>query len=173
MSETIIQTTEEFKSRIEECSKIDKQNGIKYNVIRDNLSPSCDKNYKYNYMCFLDDRQFYHMNYGYLPWPPGVYFSEDIDFMKSTLHFFTEICNDNKKKISNMSLSEFIKTLKEKTDDDSQVRKHAKKEYIVRLEKRWKGKRECKLKDIAMKDDFFYEGLVLFCILPEYFIKVY
>ena len=174
MSETIVHNKEDM-SMIGRYEKEDYKKGIKYCVIRDNLSVRSDPYHKYNYYCYLTNKEAYHKRYGYLPFPPHVPFSNDAHYMKSCINLWGDIFYDNQQKIIKMNLEEFYKFLEKKNETPAinHITSVFRKEYLHHYKKRWSKLEGLSLVEVGKMDDFIYKGLVLFDILPEFFIKIY
>jgi hypothetical protein len=174
MSETIV-TIKEDMDTIKKYEQEDRDKGIRYCIVRDNLSPRENSFHKYNYYCYLTNKQFYHIRYGYLPWPKKVPFSEDIGYMKSVLNLWLDRCYGDQQKIIKMNLQEFYTMLSKipMMDDDNISTRMAKKEYLEMFKKKWNNHEGLSLVEVGKKDDFIYRGLVLFNYLPEFFVKIY
>jgi len=174
MSETIVHNKEDINT-IVKYEKDDYKNGIKYCVIRDNLSVRSHPTHKYNYYCYLTDKEAYHKRYGYFPFPPNVPFSEDAHYMKSCINVWGDVFYATQQKIIKMNLEEFYKflTLANETPAINHVTSVARKEYLHQYKKRWMKPKGLSLVDVGLKDDFIYNGLILFDILPQFFVKMY
>jgi hypothetical protein len=170
MGEIRIKEKKDFSQK--KLRNLEKQLGaVNYIVIRDNLS---SKKYKeHNFHNFITGRQFFHTQHGYKAYPPGVYFSEDLEFMKSMVNIYKEKHNKLYKKLKNIGTGGYLKFLYELYDkyEGNTIRKNFMKEYLTAFEDKYK-KESYHLFSIAEGNNFIYWGFYLFEILPEYFIKI-
>lgn len=173
MSETIAHNKEDC-DMISSHEKMDYSKGVKYCVIRDNLSPREDPFHKYNYHCYLNNKEPYHMRYGYFPFPPNVPFSDDAHYMKSGINIWGDVFYNTQQKVIRMNLKEFYDFLSFTIfDGKERVTTQAKKDYLEKFKRKWRKPELLSLVEVGIKDDFIYKGLVLFGIIPEFFVKVY
>jgi len=174
MSEVILKDLSLFdQKKIEEYAKLDKKNGIYLSVMIDNLT--INGNEKYNYQNFIEGRNFFHTQYGFLPYPPFTYLSNDIHFIKSTLTLYGDKNYDTYYKLKEMNLEQYLiylEQLYQKNLDSSHRRIELMKDYLREFTTKYRRRETYKLFSIAFNNEFIARGMYLFGILPTVFIKV-
>lgn len=149
---------------------------VQDNVIQVIVDNMVSDNKRVNYENFIRGLNFYHTMNGFRPYPPGVYFSEDIRFLKSTITHYEEKIVDIYQKLDKMDLDQYLSYLEkiyESVDrEGNYTKKESMEEYLSQFVRKYKIRKGYKLFCVASGNNFICKSMYLFDILPVFFLKM-
>ncbi len=174
ISQIILREVEHFdEHKLKEFEEVDKSEGIIMTVVYDNLSS--ESRFRYNYENFVNGLEFFLEKYGFEPYPPNTYLSENIRFLKSTISHYRDNFYGEYSKLKEMNMEEYLQHLEniyEQTDGDEKVRKNMMQDYLVEYMTKYPNREDYILFCIASGNEFIARGMYLFGILPTVFVKL-
>lgn len=129
-----------------------------------------------NTIYILEGRKFSQELDGYHPYPPGIYFSDDLIFMRSMVNHYDSIRYKILCDLKNITIDDFWRYLEKRHGGEGELRKALQRDYLIQYSKKFKKYGKNKLLSLVSDKNikrvhFIHKGMYLFGIMPEYFVK--